>query len=416
MKTPLFLITLSSSLHGPQEESIRMNHSELLAALSEVFDVHIVTMDKLHELRLCPSDLALVFIASGGTEGLFVHHYNELPKPLTLLTDGKANSLAASLEISSWIRQQNGTCRILHDDPEQIVEAVRALQLRTLMQGQRIGVLGAPSDWLVSSNVNHGAALERWGTAFVDIPIARVEEYFAEEKDADAEAEAEKFIAGAVNMIEPNKAEVIKAVRLYHAIRRIIDEEHFNAVTLRCFDLISACHTTGCLALALLNDEGFVAGCEGDLPSVFTMLLSKRLTDSDAFMANPSRIRDKEVLFAHCTIGLKQTRQYIIRDHFESASGVAIQGFMREHRPVTVVKVGGKNLDRIAFTSAILTENQNDPKKCRTQILLRTKNDALSTYLLHNSIGNHHIILQENQEPFFERLCDAMNLHNEIQL
>jgi transketolase N-terminal domain/subunit len=61
-------------------------------------------------------------------------------------------------------------------------------------------------------------------------------------------------------------------------------------------------------------------------------------------------------------------------------------------------------------------ENQNDPKKCRTQILLRTKNDALSTYLLHNSIGNHHIILQENQEPFFERLCDAMNLHNEIQL
>ena len=138
-----------------------MNHSELLAALSEVFDVHIVTMDKLHELRLCPSDLALVFIASGGTEGLFVHHYNELPKPLTLLTDGKANSLAASLEISSWIRQQNGTCRILHDDPEQIVEAVRALQLRTLMQGQRIGVLGAPSDWLVSSNVNHGAALER---------------------------------------------------------------------------------------------------------------------------------------------------------------------------------------------------------------------------------------------------------------
>lgn len=416
MTPPLYLITLSSSLHGPQEESIRMNHSELLAALSEAFDVHIVTLDKIHELRLCPSDLALVFIASGGTEGLFVQHYSELPKPLTLLTDGKANSLAASLEISSWIRQQNSSCRILHDEPEQIVDAIRALQLRTLMQGQRIGVLGAPSSWLVSSNVNHGAALERWGTAFVDIPITRVEEYFAEEKEADVEAEAEQFIAGAVRMIEPNKAEVIKAFRLYHAIRRIIHEENFNAVTVRCFDLISSCHTTGCLALSLLNDEGYVAGCEGDLPSVFTMLLCKRLTGNDAFMANPSRIRDKEVLFAHCTIGLKQTRQYIIRDHFESASGVAIQGLMREHRPVTVVKVGGKNLDRIAFTSAILTENQNDPRKCRTQILLRTKNDALSGYLLNNSIGNHHIIIQENQEALFERLCDAMNLHNEIQL
>ena len=416
MNPSLYLITLSSALHGPQEESIRKNHSELLAALSEAFDVHIITEDKICELRLSPSDLALVFIASGGTEGLFVKHYSELPKPLTLLTDGKANSLAASLEISSWIRQQNGTCRILHDEPEQIVDAVRALQLRTLMQGQRIGVLGTPSDWLVSSSVNHGAVLERWGTAFVDVPITHVIEYFEEEKDADAEAEADQFIAGAVRMVEPDRVEVIKAVRLYHAIRRIIAEENLNAVTLRCFDLIGTCHTTGCLALALLNDEGLVAGCEGDLPSVFTMLLCKRLLDSDAFMANPSRIRDKEVLFAHCTIGLKQTRQYIVRDHFESASGVAIQGFMREHKPVTVVKVCGKNLDRIAFTSAILTENQSDPKKCRTQILLRTKNDALSTYLLHNSIGNHHIILQGNQEPYFERLCDAMNLHNEIQL
>ena len=416
MKAPLFLITLSSALHGPQEESIRQNHRELLSALSEVFEVHIITEDKIGEARFCPSDLALVFIASGGTEGMFVNHYSQLPKPLVLLTDGKANSLAASLEISSWIRQQNGTCRILHDEPEQIVDAIQGLQLRTLMQGQRIGVLGTPSDWLVSSSVNHGAVLERWGTAFVDVPIARVEEYYADEKDEDAEAEADKFIAGAVNMVEPNKAEVIKAVRLYHAIKRIVAEEQLNAVTVRCFDLIGSCHTTGCLALSLLNDEGIVAGCEGDLPSVFTMLLCKRLTDSDAFMANPSRIRDKEVLFAHCTIGLNQTRQYIIRSHFESNSGVAIQGLMREHKPVTVVKVGGKNLDRIAFTQAILTENQNDPKKCRTQILLRTKNEELSTYLLNNSIGNHHIILQGNHEPLLERLCDAMNLRNEIQL
>ena len=416
MKTPLFLITLSSALHGPQEESIRKNHTELLAALGEVFDIHIVTEDKIAETRFCPSDLALVFIASGGTEGLFVNHYAQLPKPLVLLTDGKANSLAASLEISSWIRQQNDTCRILHDDPEQIVDAIQALQLRTLMQGQRIGVLGTPSDWLVSSNVNRAEALARWGTTFIDIPISRVEEYFAEEKAEDAEAEADKFIAGAVKMVEPNKEEVVKAVRLYHAIRRLVHEEQLNAVTVRCFDLIGSCHTTGCLALSLLNDEGIIAGCEGDLPSVFTMLLSKRLTGADAFMANPSRIRDKEVLFAHCTIGLNQTRQYIVRSHFESDSGVAIQGLMREHHPVTVVKAGGKNLDRIAFTPAILTENQNDPKKCRTQILLRTKSEELSTYLLTNSIGNHHIILQGNHVELFERLCRAMGLSNEIKL
>ena len=414
MKTTLYLIAISSPLHGSQEESVRNNHKELLAALNEAFDVRIITEEHFADLHLAPSDLALVFIASGGTEGLFVKHYAELPRPLVLLTDGKANSLAASLEINSWIHQQHDTCRILHDEPEQIVEEIKELELRLLMQGQRIGVLGEPSDWLVSSHIDNAAVQERWGTTFVNIPISRVEEYFAAEKAEDAEAEAEQFVANACNMVEPNKAEVVKAVRLYHAIRRLVNEEQLNAVTVRCFNLIESCHTTGCLALSLLNDEGIVAGCEGDMPSVFTMLLCKRLTGVDAFMANPSRIRDKEVLFAHCTIGLNQTRQYIIRSHFESGTGVAIQGLMREHKPVTVVKAGGEKLDRIAFTSAILTENRNDPKKCRTQILLRTKNADLSTYLLNNSIGNHHIVIQGNHTVLLEKLCRALGMKNEV--
>jgi len=414
MKTSLYLLTFSSSLHGPSEDAVRNNHSELLKILDEAFDVHILTEKHFAELHIEPSDIVLVFIASGGTESMFIKYYPYLPKPLTLLTDGKANSLAASLEISSWVRQQNGTCRILHDDPEQVVDAINALHLRSLMQRQRIGVLGSPSDWLVSSHVDYDAAKARWGTTFVDIPLFRVENYFAQETDEAAEAEAEKFIAGAGGMIEPNKAEVIKAVRLYHAVRRIVEEERLNAVTVRCFDLLTSCNTTGCLALALLNDEGIVAGCEGDVPAIFTMLLAKRLTGEDSFMANPAHIRGKEVLFAHCTIGLNQTRQYIIRSHFESGIGVAVQGLMREHKPVTVLKAGGENLGKIAYASAILTENQNDPKKCRTQILLRTKNTDLSNYLMNNSIGNHHIILQGNHVAMLDKLTHAMDLKNEV--
>ncbi len=415
MKTILHLLTLSSAFQGTTEEAIRRNHSELLKALDEAFDVRILTEEHFTALHLESSDIVLVFIASGGTEGLFIKHYARMPKPLTLLTDGQANSLAASLEISSWVRAHNETCRILHNDPEQVVEAIHALHLRSLMQGQRLGILGEPSVWLVSSHVDYEAATRRWGTTFVRIPLFRVENYFfAPESEEGAEAEAEAFIAGAGKMVEPSKAEVIKAVRLYHAIRRIVDEEKLDAITVRCFDLISSCHTTGCLALALLNNEGIIAGCEGDVPSLFTMLLGKRLTQSDAFMANPARIRDKEVLFAHCTIGLKQTRQYIIRSHFESGTGVAIQGLMREHRPVTVVKIGGEDLGRIAFASAILAENKNDPKRCRTQILLRTKNADLTHYLMNRSIGNHHVVLQGNCTELFDHLSQAMDLHNEV--
>ena len=93
---------------------------------------------------------------------------------------------------------------------------------------------------------------------------------------------------------------------------------------------------------------------------------------------------------------------------------MAIQGKVREHQPVTVVKIGGNDLSRIAFAPAILTENQNDPKKCRTQILLRTTDSALSHYLLTNPISNHPIILQGDQTAIFNHLCHALGLKNEI--
>lgn len=418
MKTPLSLIAISSAFQGTTEDAIRRNHVELFAALDEVFRVNIITEDRFDSLRptaftpshSCP--LTLIFIASGGTEGKLVQLYDRLPKPLILLTDGKANSLAASLEISNWIRNQGDTCRILHNDPEELVSAIQDLTLRSIMQGKRIGILGEPSDWLVASNVDYTAASERWGVKFVPVSLTRVEDYFSEAAATDDEVDA--FISGGKKMMETNRDEVVKAFRLYHAIRRIADEERLQALTVRCFDLITSCHTTGCLALALLNDEGIIAGCEGDVPAVFTMLLCKQLTGADAFMANPARIRDKELLLAHCTIGLRQTEKYIIRSHFESGTGVAIQGLLREHQPVTVVKVGGTDLSRIAFAQAILAENQNDPKKCRTQILLRTTNTDLSHYLLHHSIGNHHILLQGDHTIIFRHLCNALKLKNEV--
>ncbi len=94
-------------------------------------------------------------------------------------------------------------------------------------------------------------------------------------------------------------------MRLYRAIKKVCEEEKLEALTLSCFKLIEQIDTTGCLALSLLNDDGIMAGCEGDLQSIFTLLVVKSLTGKDGFMANPSMIntRTNELILAHCTIG-----------------------------------------------------------------------------------------------------------------
>ena len=70
------------------------------------------------------------------------------------------------------------------------------------------------------------------------------------------------------------------------------------------------------------------------------------LAGKDGFMANPSMInsRTNELILAHCTIGLKQTERYIIRNHFETEKGIAIQGLLPTG-DVTIIKCGGECLD-----------------------------------------------------------------------
>ena len=408
--TQLNLITFASVFQQKEVGAIREAHHELFTALDSRYEVRIIFEEELAAFLAEPASahsLTLVFIATGGTEGMTVRHYAELPHPLTLLTDGKANSLAASLELACWVRQQGGDCRILHADEEQLLNELQLLEARQALRGLRIGVVGEPSDWLVSSGVDYQKACERWGVEYVDLPLSLVDQYYAGQTvDAEVLDIAQRFIAQSAGCREPGHDEIVKAVRLYKALARIAREQQLSALTVQCFSLIPTTGTTGCLALALLNDEGIVAGCEGDLQSVFTMLLAQRVTGQGAFMANPSRIdaEHDEVLFAHCTIGLRQTSRYIIRSHFESQSGVAIQGILPEG-PVTVLKVGGHSLERSMVCDGDIVENQDDPRKCRTQIRVHLAEPGIARrYFLSNNIGNHHIIISGHHADLLKAL------------
>ena len=92
---------------------------------------------------------------------------------------------------------------------------------------------------------------------------------------------------------------------------------------------------------------------------------------------------------------MKQTERYIIRNHFETESGIGIQGLLPEG-DVTIVKCGGECLDEYYLSTGTLTENTNYINMCRTQV--RVKMNTPADYFLKNPLGNHHILLQGNHE------------------
>ena len=342
-------------------------------------------------------DTELVYVRTGGTENAFKAVFLHLDGPVRLLTSGASNSLAASMEILSFLRQQGREGEILHGSAAYIAERIaalsRAARARRRLQGSRAGVVGRPSDWLIASDPHHAAVRYRLGIELMDIPM---EEFVTEIRRGLCEEPSGfplKSIRHSVNR-KVTQSVFDGALDIYGALKRLIGRYGLSAVTVRCFDLLTSVGNTGCIALALLNAEGIPAGCEGDIPTMLTMCVSNALFDVPGFMANPSRMDPStgEMVFAHCTVPFNMLRDYSYDTHFESGIGVAVKGELPEG-PVTLFKMA-PGLDRCFAAEAGLIKNLSEKRLCRTQVLIRLDDRSLCRdYFLKDPIGNHHVIV-----------------------
>jgi L-fucose isomerase-like protein len=347
--------------------------------------------------------LDLIYVRTGGAEGIFKSLLPEMLARGTeryyLLTSGKSNSLAASLEILSYLRQQGLKGEVLHGSPAYLQARVQALETvteaRRKLKGARIGVIGQPSDWLIASHANPMAVMDKLGARLVEVPMEELLQEIARAPQDDAPAG------------EPMQEKVRKAypgaTQVYHALKAIVARNGLDAFTLRCFDLLSTVGNTGCLALASFNADGIPAACEGDVPALLSMMIAQTLTGCTGFQANPSRIdvETGELLFAHCTVPFNMVGNWQYDTHFESGIGVGIHGELPEG-PVTVFKVSGK-LDRHFAAEGQLLYNQYEENLCRTQVVIKLRPED-ARYFLTNPIGNHHIILPGHCKALLEEL------------
>ncbi len=405
----LNLITFASSLAS--RESIFTDHHELLDAIAERYDVRYIFPEELD--KPLPEGATMVLVGSGGVEEMVKANIDRLPPYVMLIADGLKNSLAASLEILSWMRQNGRHGRVLHGPIEFIMQGIDdyALAQKTVneLKGKRVGVIGKPSGWLIASNVDYAAMHERWGIEMVDVPLDEVVKGYEAIGDNEVQDLADEFINKAVGILEPSRDEVVKAMRLYRSVKGIVERYRLDAFTLNCFDLIPTTHTTGCVALALLNQEGIPAGCEGDEQTLLTMLAVQVATGEMTFMANPSKILDNtahEMVFAHCTIAPAMADRYIVRDHYESLSGVAVEGVF-DPMDMTVVKCGGAGMERYFISRVRLLECTTNPNMCRTQLHLRL--DEPLDYFLERSIGNHHVIVRGDHVKKLETILQQLS-------
>jgi len=378
------LYNLVSEVHneGYIDQILRGFITEIEEKLGEKFEN--ISLKDFNQKDYFP----LIFIKSGGAEVKFEQIFKQIKGPYLLLSSGLHNSLAASLEITSFLKQKKKRVEIIHGDSEYIAKRIKELrktfQAKSKLFSIKLGVIGKPSDWLIASDVDYNKVKDALGISLIDIEIDELvkeinqNHHFAHPKLKDIR---EKGF---------NKKSIDGAFKIYNGFKAIINKYKLDGITVRCFDLIKIYKNTGCLGISLLNDEGIVAGCEGDIPALISMVILHYLTDEPVFMANPSSIDiDKnEIILAHCTLPLNMSDEFYLKTHFESGLGVGIKGNIREGE-ATIFKLSGDGKNYFVSGGEIV-ENLNEENLCRTQIRLRINEDV--KYFLQNSIGNHHLI------------------------
>ena len=354
--------------------------------------------------------LDLIYVRTGGTEGIFKSLLPKLRKdrPFYLLTSGKSNSLAASLEILTYLNWKGLRGEILHGSHEYVHDRIsvleKAIHASQQLHGLRLGVVGFPSDWLIASGCDRETVLDKLGIDIVDIPMERLMKAYETVGDADvSDLEKVPCREGMEAKVRPSLA---GADRIYRALKQLVAEEQLGGLTLRCFDLLTSVRNTGCLALARLNAEGVIATCEGDIPAMITMAVAKAVSGESGFQCNPSEMDPitRDIHLAHCTLPLSMAKNYNFDTHFESGIGVGIHGEL-PRGPVTLLKISG-HLDRHFIERADLIRNTYSTHSCRTQVIVRLRegSNSIRDYFLHAPIGNHHILLTGDHTAVLQEL------------
>ena len=357
--------------------------------------------------------LAMVLvIASGGTERLAQTAATRAKCPVLLVCDHQKNSLAASIEIHAEIKKHQPVKLLYIKDREKartefnsFFRVIHALEQVNL---SRIGIIGEPSHWLLTSDGLNGFG--SFQTKLEKIPIRELLENFENIKDAETKRKLESIrkTYGKISVSDKSLSDSIKA---YLAIKRIIEKYRLNAITIKCFDLLEH-GFTACMAMSFLNDEGLTAGCEGDLHAVFSMIAGQHLGAGPVWMANPSSIDPEEntLTLAHCTIAsnmLDNLQQADLTTHMESDISTAISGPLKKQE-VTVFRSGGRFEEICAIKGLIIDTNMNNQQLCRTQAVIKSESPV--SKWLEQTPGNHQVLVYGDIRPLLKSFCEFTGL------
>ena len=126
-------------------------------------------------------------------------------------------------------------------------------------------------------------------------------------------------------------------------------------------------------------------------PAAFTLRATEMICSSLSTEQGPAMRAKFPWPTFRCSAPTSMTESFTLPTHFESGTGVGIAGILPTGR-YSVVKIGGRRLDRFYGAEGTVTANTKIAQRCRTQVSFRF--DSLEDFdrFFANRLGNHVIL------------------------
>ena len=274
---------------------------------------------------------------------------------------------------------QNLEC-LLTKDYKQLAAAIRPFRAIHHLREAKILDLTTKSFDEYAEEVRNA-----FGTEIKQVELQRVLDIYNAISDSEAEAEANLWIKGAVEVVEPSRKEIIKSCKLALAFEKLLDEEDATVMTADCYGSmyrpLCRSYAYPCIGFTRLNNMGLGGICQSDLPCAMTHILFQGLSGRPGFVNNPGfDFSTNSAVLIHCMGTPKMdgpagpAAGYKLRSVMERREGAVPQVRMRIGQKVTqAVLVGTSTL--LYFTGEIVDTPETD-RGCRTQIMVKVDGDA----------------------------------------
>ncbi len=362
----------------------------------------VTSVQQVEPLKVSNADVVVVYAAGGWTN--ILDTIAGLGKRMIIFIRNRKGPYYLWDEIvhSRFLRKHTdaiaqpvvGIDDVAVDDKEEIQWRLQALYGLKNTIGRRIVCVGGPGGW--SCPRAPELARERFELDMVTVGIPEINAMVeAARKDgplmAGCRNQAKEYVNAEGVTLETTEEAVAQCFLLKKLFHDVMDKHECHAVTTRgC--MASYAGIMPCLTLTLINDDGYMAYCEGDFVAIPAHILTHYICGNPTYFCNPTFPHKGRMMFAHCTaprrMDGKKLEPVDLVTHYESDHGAATHVHFPKGQLVTVVKPDFEARKWLAFTGSVVGTPFVDT--CRAQVDLELNADTVD--VLKNLRGFHCVL------------------------